>query len=50
MSEFSEKFDMALQVLGYPMGAVAYDLARIPDYTVEEFDELLTLLTKKDGE
>lgn len=50
MSEFSEKFDMALQTLGYPLGAVAFDLARVPNVTVEQFDELLYLLTKPTGE
>lgn len=50
MSEFSEKFDMALQTLGYPLGSVAFDLARVPNVTVEQFDELLYLLTKPTGE
>jgi hypothetical protein len=50
MSDFSEKFDMALQTLGYPMGALAFDLARTPGLTVEQFDELLYVLTKPTGD
>lgn len=49
MSQFSERFDTALQVLGFPMGSVAFDLARTPNLADDEFNALLEILTKPKG-
>ena len=49
MSQFSERFDTAIQVLGFPMGSVAFDLARTPNMTNDQFNDLLEIITKPEG-
>lgn len=46
MSLFSERLDLAIQVLGYPMAPVAMDLARIPNLTEAQYIDLLNSLTE----
>ena len=41
MTDFVRKFENALEVLGYPFGAFAYDLASMPLPPDGDFDELL---------
>jgi hypothetical protein len=49
MSQFSERFDTALQILGFPLGSVAFDLARTPNLSDDQFNDLLETLTKSEG-
>jgi hypothetical protein len=45
VSTFTERLDLALQAFGYPMGAVAFDFARIPNLTTPQYIELINLFT-----
>jgi len=49
MSQFTERFDTALQILGFPLGSVAFDLARTPNLSDDQFNDLLETLTKSEG-
>lgn len=49
MSRFSERFDAALQVLGFPFGSVAFDLARTQNLTDQEYYDLLDNLVSTGG-
>jgi hypothetical protein len=50
MDTFSERLDLALQTFGYPMGAVAFDFARIPNLTAPQYVELIGLFTPETKE
>lgn len=50
MSEFARKFDKALMAFGYPMGALAYDVATMPLPPDGDFDELLRLMVGEQTE
>jgi hypothetical protein len=41
VSEFTRRFDKALQAVGYPLGAFAYELASMPLPPDGDFDEML---------
>jgi|694.fasta_scaffold36026_3 hypothetical protein len=49
MSQFSERFDAALQTLGFPFGSVAFDLARTPNLTDQDYYDLLENLSTQGG-
>lgn len=50
MNTFSERLDLALETFGYPMSALAFDFARIPNLTTPQYVELINLFTPETKE